>query len=139
MQISSASDTQWMIPVSMQLVPVSLMIIGLLFLPESPRWLYLKNRRTAAVKALTWVRNLSETHPYIQSELRDYERQMEREEDISSGSGLRIIAKEAFSKQVRPRLFIGCLLQIFLNSTGVNALNYFIVSFFQALGFNSVV
>ena len=115
------------------------MIIGLCCLNESPRWLYLRGRPSDAVRSLTWVRNLPASHPFIQSELQDYERQREHEEDITSGKGFLIIVKETFSKQVRFRLFLGCALQIFLNSTGVNAVNYFIVSFFQALGFTGTV
>lgn len=128
-----------MIPIGVQFIPVIFMMIGLLFLNESPRWLYVKGRAAESAKALSWLRNLPESHPYVQSELQDYERQREHEEDITSGAGFLIIAKETFSKHVRFRLFIGCMLQLFLNSTGVNAFNNFAVSFFEALGFTGTV
>jgi len=111
------------------------MIIGLCFSVESPRFLYLKGRREESAKALSWLRNLPVTHPFVDAELKDYERQRETEEDITSGSGFRTIVKETFSPQVRFRLFVGCAMQMFLNGTGVNAFNNFAVSFFQALGF----
>src|ERR1700742_3523799 len=128
-----------MIPIAMQFVPVTLMIIGLAFMYESPRWLYLRGQRSKSAKALTWIRRLPADHPYVLGELSDFERQLEREEDITSGAGFRAIVKETFSKKVRFRLFVGCFMQILLNSTGVNALNYFLVSFFQALGFTGTV
>jgi hypothetical protein len=128
-----------MIPISIQFIPVTILVIGVYFLNESPRWLYLKGRPAEAAKALSWVRHLPEAHPFIQSELVDYERQLEHEEDITSGAGFLTVVKEAFSPTVRFRLFIGCIMQIFLNTTGVNAFNNFAVSFFQALGFSGTV
>jgi hypothetical protein len=119
----------------MQFVPVTLMILGLLACCESPRWLYLKGRKEAAQKALMWIRQLPADHPYLVHELEDYERQYEHEEDISTGSGFRTLAREAFSKKMRFRLFLGCALQILMNSTGVNALNYFLVQFVQVMGY----
>jgi len=115
------------------------MIIGLCFSVESPRFLYLKGRREESAKALSWLRNLPVTHPFVDAELKDYERQRETEEDITSGSGFKTIVKETFSPQVRFRLFVGCAMQMFLNGTGVNAFNNFAVSFFQALGFTGTV
>lgn len=134
-QMNPKSDSQWLVPVAMQFVPVTIMIIGLALLYESPRWLYLKGKPSQATKALVWLRKLPATHSYVAAELRDYERQMEHELDITTTSGFRAIWRETFSKQVRFRLFIGCFMQILLNSTGVNALNYFIVTFFQSVGY----
>ena len=77
-------DRQWFIPIAFQFIPASLLIIGLLFLPEFPRWYYARGRRAEAEKSLTWLRNLSVEHPYVAEELADYERQMEHELLITS-------------------------------------------------------
>jgi len=122
----------------MQFVPVTTLVVGIFFLKETPRWLYLRGKREQAARTLSWVRGLPESHPYVQMELADFERQMEHEEDITTGAGFLTVVKEAFSPQVRFRVFIGCIMQIFLNSTGVNAFNNFAVNFFQALGYTSV-
>lgn len=128
-----------MIPIGVQFIPVTLMIIGLFFSIESPRWLYLKGKGEKSAKALSWLRHLPATHPYVDAELRDYERQWEHEEDITSGAGFMAVVKESFGPQVRFRLFVGCMLQLFLNSTGVNAFSNFATSFFQALGVTGTV
>ncbi|VUC30996.1 unnamed protein product [Clonostachys rosea] len=128
-------DTQWLFPVSFQFIPASLMAIGLAFLCESPRWLFAHGNRTAAIKALTWLRELPADHPYITSEVEGYERQMEHELSISSTTGFKAIVSETFTRKMAPRLVHGCLLMIFQNSTGINAMNNFSVTFFQVLGF----
>ncbi|RFU32248.1 hypothetical protein B7463_g4092, partial [Scytalidium lignicola] len=129
------TDEQWHIPIAIQFIPGSVMALGLLFLCESPRWLYLRGRRSDAAKSLTWIRNLPEDHPYVRMELEDYERQMEHEKTIASGSSLKSLIRESFSKQIRRRIFVGCMLMIFQNSTGINAMNSYSVSFFAGLGF----
>lgn len=115
------------------------MIIGLLFLCESPRWYHLRGRREEATKALVWLRQLPADHPYVASELSDYERQMEHELSITSASGFRAIISESLNKKMAPRIIHGCLLMIFQNSTGINAMNNFSVTFFKVLGFHGSV
>ncbi|KAF4966162.1 hypothetical protein FSARC_6121 [Fusarium sarcochroum] len=134
--VSPDGDTQWFIPISFQFIPATLMIIGLMFLCESPRWYHSKGRREDAAKSLTWLRQLPVEHPYVASELADYERQMEHELSISSASDFKAIIRETFTRKMWPRLVHGCLLMIFQNSTGINAMNNFSVTFFQVLGYH---
>ncbi|KAM0417124.1 hypothetical protein ACHAPT_012900 [Fusarium lateritium] len=134
--VSPVGDIQWFIPISFQFIPATLMIIGLMFLCESPRWDHSRGRREDVAKALTWLRQLPIDHPYVYKELADYERQLDHELSISSASDFKAIIKEAFTKKMGPRLLHGCLLMIFQNSTGINAMNNFSVTFFQVLGYH---
>ncbi|KAL4787203.1 general substrate transporter [Aspergillus varians] len=133
--ISPNTDRQWYIPITFQFIPATLMIIGLMFLCESPRWYYTRGRREEAQKSLVWLRRLPVEHPYVAGELADYERQMEHELLITSASGFRAVLSETFNRKIIPRLIHGCLLMIFQNSTGINAMNNFSVTFFQVIGF----
>jgi MFS family permease len=54
--ISDTSSSQWRIPVGLQLVPASVLAIGLFTQPESVRWLAKKGRFDEAWKSLTWMR-----------------------------------------------------------------------------------
>lgn len=64
---------------------------------------------------------------------------MEHELLITSASGFRAVLSETFNKKIIPRLIHGCLLMIFQNSTGINAMNNFSVTFFQVIGFQGSV
>lgn len=50
------SSQQWQIPVGLQLVPPTVLATGLVFFPESVRWLAKKGRTEEAFDALTWLR-----------------------------------------------------------------------------------
>ena len=50
------STKQWRVPVAIQLIPGGLMLIGLFFLKESPRWLAKHGRHDEAAAALAHVR-----------------------------------------------------------------------------------
>lgn len=123
--ISPKSRAQWMIPVGVQFGPAILLVAGMFFVVESPRWLVKNGQLEQATKDLTWLRQLPADHPYIIHELSDIEQQLEHEKSLgSSGNGLGSMFKEAFNKQTLPRLIAGCTIQIFQNTTGINAINY---------------
>ncbi|MCI2435616.1 MFS transporter, partial [Listeria monocytogenes] len=59
------SHSQWLIPFAVQLIPSGLLGIGVLWIRESPRWLFEKGRREEAMANLCWIRNLSPDDTYI--------------------------------------------------------------------------
>ncbi|KAL4731674.1 hypothetical protein ACLX1H_000652 [Fusarium chlamydosporum] len=63
------SHQQWIIPFAVQIIPSGLLFLGTLWLRESPRWLFLKDRRAQAMKNLCWIRQLTPTDIYITEEV----------------------------------------------------------------------
>ena len=59
--IPETSDSQWQIPIGLQLVPGGILGLGMLFLKESVRWLAKKGRHDEAMKSLVWIRGGEET------------------------------------------------------------------------------
>lgn len=45
------NDLAWRVPIVTQVIPPSLLLIALIFLPESPTWLLLKGRHEEAAKS----------------------------------------------------------------------------------------
>ena len=55
-QTLPVSSKQWQIPVSLQLVPATVLAVGLWTQPESVRWLAKKGRYEEAWQNLIWMR-----------------------------------------------------------------------------------
>lgn len=66
------SDTAWRIPVWCQMITSGIVVLGALWLPESPRWLVAQDRHHDAAKVLAdYHGEGSEDHPMVQLQLRE--------------------------------------------------------------------
>lgn len=134
--ISATSSTQWHIPIGIQFIPAGLLIISMVFMVESPRWLMSKGREEAARRSLSWIRHVPEDHPYVAAELAAIK--MSTEEELRSTGSERKwtqILKELNQSSIRRKLFLGCCLVFFQNFTGINAINYYSPTIFTSIGF----
>jgi hypothetical protein len=120
--ISDASQTQWVVPLSLQLVPGALLGLGMLFCPESPRWLARKDRWEEAEAVLCNLRGLPCDDAYIREELSEIRQQVE--ERTANQMTISEMFKRLFQKGVRNRVGIGLLLMMCQNMTGVNIITY---------------
>lgn len=111
------SDNQWRIPLAIQLIPGFILGAGMIFLPESLRWLALKGRTDDVKKNLMRLRDLPEDDAAILEELEEINAAAEFERESKSGKWT-----ELFHKSNLHRLFIGIMLQIFQQWTGTNAI-----------------
>jgi hypothetical protein len=63
------SSGSWRIPLALQIIPASILAIGILFFPFSPRWLISKGRELDALAALIKIRSTSSSE--VQDELNE--------------------------------------------------------------------
>lgn len=64
------SDTAWRIPVWCQMITSGIVLLGVLWLPESPRWLVAQDRHADAAKVLAdYHGEGSEDHPMVKLQL----------------------------------------------------------------------
>lgn len=130
--ISKDTQTQWIVPLGLQLLPGILLAVGIMICPESPRWLAKKDRWEDAQKVLTDLRKLPANHDYVLNELAEIREQVERR------AANRLTKKQAFSKLfekgTRNRIAIGLLLMACQNLTGVNIITYYSPRIFETLG-----
>jgi hypothetical protein len=62
------SDASWRLPLALQIVPALILGIGILFFPDSPRWLLMKERDDECLTALSRLRRQSRDSPALQNE-----------------------------------------------------------------------
>lgn len=123
-----------MIPFAVQLIPGGLFLIGLLFVRESPRWLFSRGRREEGMKNLCWMRQLEEHDIYILEEVRMIDQALE-EQFGGGGSGFwRPFKIVASNRKLLYRLFLGSMLFFWQNGSGINAINYYSPTVFKELG-----
>lgn len=62
------SSVSWRFPIGLQILFALIILVFILGLPESPRWLVLKGRETEALTVLAALSDLEEDDEYIQNE-----------------------------------------------------------------------
>jgi hypothetical protein len=118
------SRKQWLIPFAIQLVPAGLLLVGAVWLKESPRWLFMKGKRELAIKNLCWIRNLSPEDPYIVEEISAIDVQIEHDRvNVGNGFWRQFISLKDRKNQWR--FFLGGMLFLWQNGSGINAINYY--------------
>ncbi len=112
----------WRMMLGVAVVPAIILLIGTLFLPESPRWLILRKQKNHALIILNKIRNID----YIEQEVNEIEESFK----IKQGG-----FKELLSKKMRPILIIGIVLGIMQQFTGINTIMYYGPYIFEKIGF----
>jgi hypothetical protein len=66
--LETQSNAAWLVPICLQLVPAFVLIIGMIWMPFSPRWLMHHDREEEARNNLASLRNLPVDHELIELE-----------------------------------------------------------------------
>jgi MFS transporter, SP family, arabinose:H+ symporter len=118
----STGEQNWRWMLAVMAVPALIFFISLLFVPESPRWLVQRNRKDESFSILKRINGVGAA----EIELKAIEDSIASEEPTSY--------KEVFSKRMRYILWVGILLAIFQQVTGINAIMYYAPMIFKNLG-----
>jgi hypothetical protein len=123
---------QWTVPLAVQLIPGVLLFTGMIFCPESPRYLARKDDFEGAEKVLCRLRGLPAEHEYIRREIADIRAQVEAHH--TSALTLKQQFNMLFQKGVRNRMAIGMALMFLQSFTGTNVITYYAPRIFETLG-----
>ncbi|KAJ0347489.1 hypothetical protein KNSL1_006373 [Colletotrichum chrysophilum] len=116
--VANDAKTQWIVPLAFQLVPGVLLFVGMMFCPESPRWLAKGDNYESAERVLTMIRGLESDHSYIRHEMGEIRTQIEQRSTTRMSKTAK--AKKLFEKGVRNRLGIGLALMFLQSFTGIS-------------------
>ena len=112
----------WRVPWGLQMVPAMILLIGLIFLPESPRWLARKDRWEEAESVLALVHGKGDHNsPFVHKEMAEIREMVEFERQNADVSYL-----ELFKPGMINRTHIGVFVQIWSQLTGMNVMMYYI-------------
>ncbi|KAI2626406.1 general substrate transporter [Xylaria nigripes] len=119
------------IPFGLQLTWALVLGLGLLILPETPRYLIKRGDKQAAGLALSRLRRLDITHPALVEELAEIEANHEYELALGSSSYRDVFTG---SPHLGRRILTGCGLQMLQQLTGINFIMYYSTTFFGGAG-----
>ncbi|KAF9649511.1 hypothetical protein BDM02DRAFT_3094693 [Thelephora ganbajun] len=129
-------SASWRIPLGVQLIPGITLAVGCIFLPPSPRLLVAQGRNDEALRTLAKLRLRSEHEaqddPLLQIEMLEMQveaRLIRQTQGLStSETGIDIGFKSwarLFSRKFIDRTWIGIMIMVFQQWSGINALLYY--------------
>ncbi|KAK8859324.1 quinate permease [Apiospora arundinis] len=131
--IDKSAQSQWIIPLALQLAPGVCLFIGMTFFcPESPRWLARGDDFEGASRILSRLRGLPQDHEYVSREMAEIRTQVEERSTLHRSK--RDQARKLLQRGVRNRVAIGVALMFLQSFTGVNIITYYAPRIFATLG-----
>jgi SP family arabinose:H+ symporter-like MFS transporter len=103
-------------------IPSSLLFFSLFFVPESPRWLVARKQNSEAIKVL--LKTSGEEFAY--AELKEIENTLKTQQESTY--------RELLAPKIKPFVFIGIILAIFQQITGINTIMYYAPKIFASVG-----
>ncbi|CAH6722018.1 galactose transporter [[Candida] jaroonii] len=139
--IAPTNNAQWLLPTSIKLMfAVLIFLLSFPFCVESPRWYIKVGKTDDAVKALTKLRKLSPTHPYLIGEIADITEQVEQEKAARAGTTMWGLSYELIrSPSLAYRFFVLCaLIQLLGQWSGANSVTIYAPELFGLSGIKGV-
>jgi len=148
----SQSDAAWLVPLALQLFPALILLVGMVFMPFTPRWLVHHGREEEARRTLATLRSMPYEHELIELEFLEIKAQSMFEKRTVQANfphlaeltpmntlKLQFVAIGSLFKTMPMfrRVMVSTIVMFFQQWTGINAVLYYAPSIFGSLGLSS--
>lgn len=149
-------DTQkkgaWLLPICLQLGPALILLVGMMWMPFTPRWLVHHGREAEARSTLAKLRSMPEDDPIIELEFLEIKAQSLFEKrtveahfphlaEMTAWNTIKLqfvsIASLFKTMPMFKRVIVATVTMFFQQWTGINAVLYYAPQIFGALGFGT--
>ncbi|EKG20662.1 General substrate transporter [Macrophomina phaseolina MS6] len=124
------NEWAWKTVIVLQIIIPLLLLSGIWFVPESPRWLLSIDRRPEALSALTYIRHGSATHSEVEVELSLLEEALREQVQAHRATSWLDCLRGSNGR----RTFIAVGVQCLQQSQGAAFLNTYLVVFLKQIG-----
>ncbi|CAL5057556.1 unnamed protein product [Urochloa decumbens] len=121
----------WRLSLGVGIVPATVILLGALFIPDSPNSLVLRGKVDAARGSLRRIRG-GRNNASVEAELKDIVQAAEEDRRYESGAFRRIVRRE-----YRPHLVMAVAIPVFFELTGMIVVTLFTPLLFYTVGFTS--
>lgn len=128
------SPASWRITIGVGFVWPVLMIAGIIFMPESPRWDYRHNKIERARKTIARSYGVSENHWEVNREMREIKEKFDAE---NAGGGKHKWTEIFTGPRMAYRTLLGITLQALQQLTGANFFFYYGTTIFTSTGLSN--
>ncbi|KEF56516.1 uncharacterized protein A1O9_06703 [Exophiala aquamarina CBS 119918] len=146
------SDAAWLVPLALQLAPALVLLVGMIFMPFTPRWLIHHGREEEARRTLATLRSMPIGHELIEIEYLEIKAQSMFEKRTVEANFPHLVEPTAWNiaklqfvaigslfktMPMFRRVIVATVTMFFQQWTGINAVLYYAPQIFGALGLSN--
>ncbi|KAI9280792.1 general substrate transporter [Sporodiniella umbellata] len=134
---SIKSDAAWRIPLGIQLIPGILLILGIYFIPESPRWLIYRDQPHQGLQILADLRSQGDTQQVeVRMEFTSILQEVQFDRMAYRHRFLSLFKKG--TDNFRKRTLLGLGIHTFTQLSGINAILFYFPHILESAGLSGV-